>query len=302
MAPIDRCLASMARLSLSPTSFSQAARPSATSIPRFLVPALLQSRQASKVREKPKMERKGYKRRDLSKAQFPQFSLCYAMRVLRANEVGHPPSSSKYDLCITLKTRRVGPMISDTIRLPHPLGTEWRIAVICPEDSEIAEAATAAGAVAVGEESIFAAVREGDVTFDRLICHESSERALQKAMLGKILGPKGLMPHRRNGTVTKNVVHAIKNSADEMGYREHVGVIRVAIGRLSFTPQQLKANIQALVGQVKSKCEELSTSVGAPKRVHEVILSSTHGSALSLNSLVRDEEKDLPMEAVTGPI
>lgn len=219
-------------------------------------------------------------------------------RVLRAVEVGQPPASIKYEIHINLKTARNGPVIKNSIRLPHPVQSDWQIAVICPEGSDIATAATAAGAVAVGEETLFEAIRQEKIDFDRLICHENSEKALNKAGLGKILGPKGLMPSKRMKTIVSDVVKSIRDSAGAADYRERQGVIRMAIGQLGYTPDQLKANIQALMKKVKSECAEISEEVS--KEVHEVILSTTNGPALSLNGRLNDPESGVTVEALSG--
>ncbi|KFG79911.1 60S ribosomal protein L1 [Metarhizium anisopliae] len=297
MTAIDKCLASMARLSI-----AQVTRPSTTPIPKFLAPAFVQTRQASVVRiKKVKKKRaipKDFKRHNLEKRQFPQFTLCEAMRVLRAVEVGQPPASIKYEVHINLKTARNGPVVKNSIRLPHPVQSDWQIAVICPEGSDIATAATAAGAVAVGEETLFEAIRKEKIDFDRLICHEASEKALNKAGLGKILGPKGLMPSKRMKTIVSDVTKSIRDSAGAADYRERQGVIRMAIGQLGYTPDQLKVNIQALLKKVKSECAEISEEVS--KEVHEVILSTTNGPSLSLNGKFNDVEGETQPEALAG--
>ncbi|KAK5993839.1 Large ribosomal subunit protein uL1 [Cladobotryum mycophilum] len=298
MAPIDRCLASMARLSISQPLL----RPAAPLIPRFLAPALVQSRQASIVRiKKVKKKRpvpKDFKRHNLEKRDFQQYSLCEAMRVFRAVEVGQPPASIKYEIHINLKTARNGPVIKSSIRLPHPVQSDWQIAVICPEGSEIANAATAAGAVAVGEETLFEAIRQEKIEFDRLICHEGSEKALNKAGLGRILGPKGLMPSKRMKTIVSDVTKSIRDSAGAADYRERQGAIRMAIGQLGHTPDQLKANIQTLLKKVKSECAEISEEVS--KEVHEVILSTTNGPALSLSGKLNTTESKITVEALSS--
>ncbi|KAH0598674.1 hypothetical protein MHUMG1_03978 [Metarhizium humberi] len=287
----------MARLSI-----AQVTRPSTTPIPKFLAPAFVQTRQASVVRiKKVKKKRaipKDFKRHNLEKRQFPQFTLCEAMRVLRAVEVGQPPASIKYEVHINLKTARNGPVVKNSIRLPHPVQSDWQIAVICPEGSDIATAATAAGAVAVGEETLFEAIRKEKIDFDRLICHEASEKALNKAGLGKILGPKGLMPSKRMKTIVSDVTKSIRDSAGAADYRERQGVIRMAIGQLGYTPDQLKVNIQALLKKVKSECAEISEEVS--KEVHEVILSTTNGPSLSLNGKFNDVEGETQPEALAG--
>ncbi|KAF5235127.1 hypothetical protein FAUST_7252 [Fusarium austroamericanum] len=299
MAPIDRCLASMARLSLLQTS-----RPAIPSIPKFLAPAAAQQvRQASVVRirktaKKKKPLPKDFKRHNLNKREFPQYSLCEAMRILRAVEVGEPPASIKYELHINLKTARNGPVIKNSVRLPHPVQSDWQIAVVCPEGSEIARDATAAGAVAVGQETLFEAIRQEKINFDRLICHEASEAALNKAGLGKILGPKGLMPSKRMRTIVPDVVKSMRDSAGAADYRERQGVIRLAIGQLGYSPDQLKNNIKVLLAKIKAECTEISEEVH--KEVHEVILSTTHGPGISLNGNLKDAEEKITPEALSS--
>ncbi|KAF5716224.1 ribosomal L1 [Fusarium mundagurra] len=299
MAPIDRCLASMARLSL-----LQTPRPAIPTIPKFLAPAAAQQvRQASVVRikktgKKKKALPKDFKRHNLAKREFPQYSLCEAMRILRAVEVGQPPASVKYEIHINLKTARNGPVIKNSVRLPHPVQSDWRIAVICPEGSEIAQQATAAGAVAVGQETLFEAIKKEQINFDRLICHEASEAALNKAGLGKILGPKGLMPSKRMRTIVPDVVKSMRDSAGAADYRERQGVIRMAIGQLGYSPDQLKNNIKVLLTKVKAECAEISEEVH--KEVHEVILSTTHGPGISLNGKLKDAEEQITPEALSS--
>lgn len=178
--------------------------------------------------------------------------------------------------------------------------TDYQIAVICPEGSEIANAATTAGAIAVGEETLFEAIREDKIEFDRLFCHESSEQALNKANLGKILGPKGLMPNKRMKTIVGDVVKAIRDMAGAADYRERQGVVRMAIGQLGHTPDQLKANISALMKKVKKECADIAED--HPKDIHEVILSTTNGPALSLNGKLKDAEEQITPEALTSVI
>lgn len=219
-------------------------------------------------------------------------------RALRAYEVGQPPASVKYEVHINLKTARNGPVIRNSIRLPNPVQSDWSIAVICPEGSDIATAATAAGAVAVGEETLFEAIRQDKIEFDRLLCHEDSEKALNKAGLGRILGPKGLMPSQRMKTIVSDVAKSIRDSAGAADYRERHGVIRLAVGQLGHTPEQLKSNIQALLKKIKSECSEISEEVA--KDVHEVILSTTNGPALSLNGRLNDAEEKTSVASLSG--
>ncbi|RDA87551.1 hypothetical protein CP532_3963 [Ophiocordyceps camponoti-leonardi (nom. inval.)] len=319
MAPIDRRLASVAGLGL-----SRVTRPPATSLP------LLQCRWASKdsknklkgrakdnaksknyanawnaksvVKEKAKrLTPVDFSRPNLEKYGFPQYSLCEAMRIIRAAEVGQPPTLAKYELHITLKTPRAGTVIRGSIQLPAPAQNDWQIAVICPEGSQAAIEAAAGGAVAVGEEAIFEAVRNEQINFDRLLCHELSEGKLKKANLGKILGPKGLMPSVKMGTMVNNVAKAMKEAGSAVEFRERDGVIHTTIGQLSNTATQLKDNIQAMISNVKKQCARI-TEEGTHKEIHEIVLSSTWGPALSLSGRVSDEGGAVSEQHVSGPM
>ncbi|EGX89722.1 60S ribosomal protein L1 [Cordyceps militaris CM01] len=299
MPAVDKCLASLARLSL-----LQASRPTTSMVSRCLAPAtLVQTRQASVVRikkgpVKKKSVPKEYRRHNLDKTDFPRFSLVEAMRILRAYEVGQPPASVKYDLAINLKTARNGPVIKSSLRLPHPVGTDWRIAVICKEGSDVAAAASAAGAVAVGEASLFEQILNDNITFDRLLCHEGSEKALQKAGLGRVLGPKGLMPSARMKTIVTDVAKSIRDTAGSADYRERMGVVRLAVGQLGHTAEQLKANISAVLAKIKAECTEISEE--SHKEIHDVILSTTNGPAVSLSGKMVSEDDAVTAEQLSS--
>lgn len=202
---------------------------------------------------------------------------------LRAFEVGRPPQKVKYELAVRFKTPRNGPVVKGRIRLPNPVNSgDIRVAVICPDDSEMAQQALQAGAVQAGQTALLEDIKKENITFNRLICHTSSEAALNKAGVGRILGPKGLMPNRRMKTVTDNVVGAIRENAGAENYRERMGATRLAIGQLGFTPKMLAANVKSFVGNIKDEITKLD---GARKEVREVVLSTSHGPGFNLNGL-----------------
>ena len=203
----------------------------------------------------------------------------HTFRYIRAFEVGRPPASSKYDLAIRLRTAKNGPAVRNRLRLPHAVDTSIRICVICPPNSPIAATAIANGASLVGEDVIFDAVKEGRIEFDRCICHVDSAQKLNKAGLGRILGPKGLMPSAKFGTITKDVAGGVKGLVGGSEYREKLGVIRCAVGQLGFTPEEMQRNVKALVGEVKKDLALLSDRIG--KEIHEVV-SSGHQLGLPI--------------------
>jgi large subunit ribosomal protein L1 len=207
-------------------------------------------------------------------------------RYIRAFEVGRPPTSSKYELHLKLKSLKNGPVIRNRMRLPHPVKTDIRISVICPPDSKYAEAARAAGAFPVGEEEIFEAVKEGRIEFDRCICQNDSLAKMNKAGLGRVLGPRGLMPSAKTGTVVRDPASVVKELVGGSEYRERMGVVRLAIGQLGFTPEEVQRNIKAFMDAVKKDMAQLSDKIS--KEVAEVVLSSTNAPGFSLNGTLRN--------------
>jgi large subunit ribosomal protein L1 len=177
--------------------------------------------------------------------------------------------------------------VRNRLRLPHPVKTDIRIAVICPPDSAISKASLAAGAKLVGEDEIFELVKEGKVDFDRCICHVDSLPKLSKAGVARILGPRGLMPSAKTGTVVKDVAGTVKDMVGGSEYRERAGVVRMAVGQLAFGPEMLQANIRAFMEGVKRDIAGLSDRIS--KDVHDVVLSSTHGPGLSLSGEFKKE-------------
>ncbi|KAI4244188.1 MAG: hypothetical protein LQ352_006902 [Teloschistes flavicans] len=210
------------------------------------------------------------------------------MRYIRAFEVGHPPTSPKYDLAVKFRTNKNGPVVRNRLRLPHAVDTSTRICVICPPDSIHAEAAKKAGATVVGEETVFDAIKEGRINFDRCLCHQESSGKMNKAGLGRILGPRGLMPSAKFGTIVKDTGAAVKGLIGGSEYRERNGVLRMAIGQLGFTPEEMQANIKTFMTEVKKDLNLLSDSIN--KEIHEVVLSSTHAPGFPLNGELRSAD------------
>ncbi|KAI9725032.1 MAG: hypothetical protein M1812_000308 [Candelaria pacifica] len=287
MASTRQCVTHFGR-----TPFVTAAR-SQHSIPQAIFLPFQQVRHASgenpqkyKKKDVGKKKRKAkttFTQYDLRDAE--QFSLCDAMRYIRAFEVGRPPTSAKYEMHLKLRTLKNGPAVRSRLRLPHPVKTDLRICVICPSDSKHGQAAKRAGATLVGEEEIFEAVTSGRIEFDRCICQTDSLQKMNKAGLGRVLGPRGLMPSAKLGTVVKDVSASVKDMVGGSEYRERLGVVRMAVGQLGFTPEEMQRNIKAFVENVKKDMAQLSDRIS--KDIHEVVLSSTNAPGFSLNGEFR---------------
>ncbi|KAJ4288236.1 hypothetical protein N0V88_007426 [Collariella sp. IMI 366227] len=289
MASLNQCLASLARLSL-----TAPARPSvASTIPKFLLPSAAATpvvRYASGgggMRKRPAKKKKVYK-------TYRSYDLRTMEQYIRAVEVGRPPAVVKYEVAVKLRTNKSGPVIRNRIRLPFPVKTDTRIGVICPEDSPLMQEARQLGAVAVGQESLFESIRQGNLPFNRLICHTDSVDALKKANLGKMLGPKGLMPSPKTKTITSDLKATVQDLIGADEYRERNGVIRLAVGQLGFTPQMLSDNFKAFMQLLKHDIANFDEN--HPKSLDEVVLSSTNGPGFSLNGAFFPTDEKLKPE------
>ncbi|KAJ9640043.1 hypothetical protein H2199_006277 [Coniosporium tulheliwenetii] len=302
MASTKSCIARMSRLSISPATIRRS-QPSP-----FVCLPCQQLRHASdnaakyKRKDTPKTQKKKktrstFKEPDLSNAE--QFSLCDAMRLvhLYLNQASTlslfaPMSTSAPSKSAAPHLRKIrnahqaadpkkrprGPQPPTT---PPPRENRPTHLRHLPPDSAAADAARKAGASLVGEDNVFEAVKEGKVDFDRCICHVDSLQKLNKAGLGRILGPKGLMPSAKMGTVVKDVATTVRDMVGGAEYRERMGVVRMAIGQLGFSPEEMQRNIKAFVGEVRKDIAQLSDRIA--KDVHEVVLSSTNAPGFSLN-------------------
>ena len=184
-------------------------------------------------------------------------------------EVGRESTVTKYEIHIRMRTRKDGPVIRNMIRFPHAVQTESRICVICPPGSKQAKDAIAAGAVLVGEDEVFEAIKAGKIEFDRCLAHPDSLPALNKAALGRVLGPRGLMPSVKTGTVVEDVASRVEDLRGGTVYRERDAVIRLPIGQLGFSPEQLRDNLRTTIDSIKKDAAGLNDRIN--KEIYEVV-------------------------------
>ena len=159
--------------------------------------------------------------------------------------------------------------------LPHGTGKTVRVAVFCPA-GEKAEAAKAAGADAVGMDDLAEKMQGGDLSYGRIIATPDAMRVVGK--LGQLLGPRGLMPNPKVGTVSADVAGAVKNAkAGQVQYRtDKNGIVQCTIGRASFAPDALRENLLALVDALNKAKPTASKGIYLKK----VSLSSTMGAGI----------------------
>ncbi len=176
----------------------------------------------------------------------------------------------------------VDPRKSDqTVRgatsLPHGTGKTVRVAVFTQGDN--AEAAKAASADLVGMEDLAEEVKKGNMDFDVVIADPAAMRVV--GQLGQILGPRGLMPNPKTGTVTPDVATAVRNAkAGQVRYRaDKGGIIHGGIGRVTFDVTAIKENLEALINDLKKAKPASAKGIFLKK----ISLSSTMGPSVVLD-------------------
>jgi len=171
--------------------------------------------------------------------------------------------------------RKADQLVRGTLVLPHGLGKSKRVAVIAASPDKQREAQEA-GADEVGGDDLVDKIKGGYLDFDALIATPDMMRSV--GALGKILGPRGLMPNPKTGTVTPDVTNAVKETkAGKVEYRvDKTGVIHVPVGKVSFTADKITANAKALIDAViKAKP---ATAKG--KYVKKVNVATTMGPGI----------------------
>lgn len=161
--------------------------------------------------------------------------------------------------------------------LPHGTGKTVRVAVFAQGAN--ADAAREAGADIVGMDDLAAQVKAGELNFDVVIASPDAMRVV--GQLGQILGPRGLMPNPKVGTVAQDVAVAVKNAkAGQVRYRtDKKGIIHCTIGKVNFAPGALKENLEALISDLKKV--KPSTSKGV--YLKKITVSSTMGPGLQVD-------------------
>ncbi|USG60276.1 50S ribosomal protein L1 [Sneathiella marina] len=204
------------------------------------------------------------------------YPLAEAVDIVKAN------ASSKFDETVEIAMnlgvdpRHADQMVRGVIQLPNGTGKSVRVAVFARGDK--AEEATAAGAELVGAEDLMEKIQAGAMDFDR--CIATPDMMAVVGRLGKVLGPRGLMPNPKLGTVTPNITDAVKAAkGGQVEFRaEKTGIVHAGLGKSSFTKEALNENIKAFVGAVlKAK------PTGAKGTfVKKIAVSSTMGPGVKL--------------------
>ncbi len=204
------------------------------------------------------------------------YALAEAVKMVKERATTKFDETVELSINLHVDPRHADQMVRGVISLPHGTGKSVRVAVFAKGDK--AKEAEDAGADLVGAEDLAEQVQGGNIDFDR--CVATPDMMAVVGRLGKVLGPRGLMPNPKLGTVTADVAAAVKAvKGGQVEYRcEKAGIIHAGIGKASFAEDQLEANIRALFGAVmKAKPSGVKGTY-----VKKVSLSSTMGPGVKL--------------------
>ena len=199
-----------------------------------------------------------------------------AVKLVKANAKAKFDESVEIAVNLGVDPRHADQQVRGVVNLPSGTGRDVRVAVIA-KDAKAAEA-TAAGADIVGAEDLVERIQGGFMEFDRVIA--TPDMMALVGRLGKVLGPRGLMPNPRVGTVTPNVGQAVKDAkGGSIEFRtEKTGIIHAGVGKASFTEDALASNVRALV-------EALNRSKPSGAKgtyIKKISLSSTMGPGVKI--------------------
>ena len=200
-----------------------------------------------------------------------------AIQALKTNATAKFDESIEVALNLGVDPRHADQMVRGVVTLPAGTGKDVRVAVFARGGK--ADEATAAGADVVGAEDLMETIQGGQIDFDRVIATPDMMGIVGR--LGKILGPKGLMPNPKLGTVTPNVTEAVKAAkGGQVEFRvEKAGIIHSGIGKASFSNEDLRRNFDAFVDAIVR-----AKPTGAKgKYVKKVALASTMGPGLKID-------------------
>ena len=201
-----------------------------------------------------------------------------AIRLVKENATAKFDESIEIAVNLGVDPRHADQQVRGVVNLPSGTGRDVRVAVIARDAK--ADEATAAGADIVGAEELVERIQGGFMEFDRVIA--TPDMMALVGRLGKVLGPRGLMPNPRVGTVTPNVGQAVKDAkGGAIEFRtEKTGIIHTGIGKASFTDEQIAANVHALVDALN----KAKPSGAKGTYIKKISLSSTMGPGFRVDT------------------
>jgi len=210
-------------------------------------------------------------------ADLPANDLKEALELVKKTATAKFDESVDIDVRLGVDPRHADQMVRGSVSLPHGTGKKVRVLVLAKEDKQ--KEALEAGADYVGLEDYIQKIQQGWTDVDVIIATPDVMPLIGR--LGKILGPRGLMPNPKSGTITMKVGEAVKAvKAGRIDFRvDRYGNLHTSVGKASFTPEQLQENIEAFLREVL----RLRPSAAKGAYVRSITLSSTMGPPVPVN-------------------
>jgi len=207
------------------------------------------------------------------------YGLDEALKIVKDNAKAKFAESVDVSVRLGIDAKKSDQGVRGSSLLPHGTGKTVRVAVFVPP-GEKAEAALAAGADAVGMDDLAEKMQAGDLNYGRVIATPDAMRVVGK--LGQVLGPRGLMPNPKDGSVTADVATAVKNAkAGQVKFRnDKGGIIHATIGKASFEAAQLADNLNALIADLL----KVKPAAAKGQYIQKVSLSSTMGVGVPVDT------------------
>ncbi|MDP5110059.1 MAG: 50S ribosomal protein L1 [Rickettsiaceae bacterium] len=209
--------------------------------------------------------------------QSKEYSLKEAISIVKKSSFTKFDETLEIAINLGVDPRHSDQMVRGMVSLPAGTGKDVRVAVICKDD-KIAEATTA-GADLAGSVAIIDDIKAGKIDFD--VCIATPDMMGMVGQIARVLGPKGLMPNPKLGTVTADITTAVKNAkSGQVEYRvEKAGIIHAGVGKVSFSETDLQKNAQTLIDSVL-KSKPAGVKGAYLRKIH---VSSTMGPSLKVD-------------------
>lgn len=212
-----------------------------------------------------------------------QYSLAEAAKLVKDMTFTKFDASVDINIRLGVDPRKANQMVRGVVTLPHGTGKDTRVLVLCTPDKE--EEAKAAGADYVGLDDYVDKISQGWIDFDVIITMPPVMAKIGK--LGRILGPRGLMPNPKSGTVTMDIGKAVQEvKAGKIDFKvDRYGIVHTSIGKVSFTPEKITENAREFVQTII----KLKPTAAKGTYIKSISLSSTMSPGVRIDAKALDE-------------